>query len=900
MLTALNPIGGLSSNSYDGAGNLTSHQDPDTGATTYGYDTLHRPILITRPGGATASFTYDARDRLLTATDERGRVRTFGYDTNNRPTTFTDPDTNTATYVYDELDRVQQVTDRLGETSSVTYDARRLLSSVTDFNGNATSFAYDARQRPVTTTDPGGKTWTRAYDEEGLLVAMQNPVDAPSRLRRNSLGQVIDASNALGHTTTMTRDSMQRVVQTFDPLGRATSYTYDRRGLLASATEQGTGTAKYQRDAFGSVTKIIDPNGAAWAFTYTKAGRPSGMSDPLGRPSSQTYDLRGRRAVTTFADGTTETRTYDAASNLTRRQFTDGTDLTFAYDNLNRITATNELALSYDAEGRITNSAQASQSFGATYDAGGRLLTATSPSNGAAFTVTYGYDTRDRLVSVGDNLSGATVGFAYDDAGRLTSMTRSNGADCTRTYDGAGRLTRIQDGPLDLKYGLDASGEVTSVDYTAPLLPAVSAATAPLGFDKASQIASSGFTYDARGRLTTAPTGVFAWDGASRLTTAAGVALTYNGLGDVATRTVSGTTTRFFHNYAINLHPIVAEKTESAAFVRFYVWSPQGRLLYAIEAGTNQPVFYHFDRIGSTLALTDHTGATGDTYVYGPYGEPLGRSGTSTQPFTYVGAYGVRAEGALHQMRARYYDPATARFISRDPIWPSLTKPKRLNPYEYAAQSPGEFIDPTGLLEYDFDGNRVYRKLKEWPSYWGDYLSRSERTGFIYGIISLEEYSDHLGAIADEKHLSDLRGLHMFSATDESRRLTELQNQIEGNRSGNDFGQFAAERMFILKTDGGTLVETADGWVRYFDTGRHGIHAAADVFFPNAGFPEPPPFKDLFTEGYPDYDSDRKPEGEGSGSGPKFLRDALEPARPTKPPPEPTILDEIEEVIVIS
>ena len=700
VLTATNPLGGVSTFTYDAAGNLESRKDPDTDATTHAYDTLNRPVTITRPGGSTMTFTYDAADRLLTTTDERGKVTMFDYDDNDRLITLTDPDAMTTTYAYDVLDRVESVTDRTGAMGSVTYDARRLLASATDRNGNTTTFAYDARQRPTDMTDAGGKTWTRGFDDEGLLVSGANPLDPPAVLKRNNLGRVVEASDALGNTARVTRDAMQRVVASFDPLGRATAFTYDTRGLLASATEQGTGTAKYERDPLGSLSKITDPNGAAWLFSYTTAGRLAGMSDPLKRSSSHTYDARGRRAVTTFPDATTLTRTYDAASNVTRRLFTDSTDLTSTYDNLNRLTAANGLAFTYDAEGRITNSAQAGENFGATYDDGGRLLTVTSPRNGGTFTVTYGYDTRDRLVSVGDDLSSATVIFTYDDAGRLLTMTRSNGVNATHTYDDAGRLTRIQDGTvLDLKYTLDAAGEVARVDYTAPLIPGVTAATQPLAFDKASQIATAGYAYDARARLTAVPGGAFAWDGASRLKTAAGVALAYNGLSDVITRTAAAVTTRFFYNYALGLHPIVAEKTEGGAFVRHYVWTPGGRLLYAIDAASEDPVFYHFDRIGSTLALSDHTGAVADTYAYGPYGEPLARTGTSTQPFTYVGAYGVRAEGALHQMRARYYDPSTARFLSPDPIWPSLAKPKRLNPYEYAAQSPGEFIDPRGLDE---------------------------------------------------------------------------------------------------------------------------------------------------------------------------------------------------------
>jgi RHS repeat-associated protein len=108
--------------------------------------------------------------------------------------------------------------------------------------------------------------------------------------------------------------------------------------------------------------------------------------------------------------------------------------------------------------------------------------------------------------------------------------------------------------------------------------------------------------------------------------------------------------------------------------------------------------YYHCDRNGSTLALTNAAGAVTDSYAYTPYGEQLGHNGSSTQPFTFVGCWGVRAEpvAGLFHMRSRYYDPVTARFLTRDPAWPNLTQPRQLDPYLYAAGDPVTMIDITG------------------------------------------------------------------------------------------------------------------------------------------------------------------------------------------------------------
>jgi RHS repeat-associated protein len=297
----------------------------------------------------------------------------------------------------------------------------------------------------------------------------------------------------------------------------------------------------------------------------------------------------------------------------------------------------------------------------------------------------------------------------------------------TYTYDAAGRLTRIQDGTMiDVQYTLDAAGQVAMAGFNAPLDPAVlitNTQSSPFIYDAAHQINSAGFNYDARGRLIASPGNTFTWDGASRLTGIGAVALSYNGLGDLITRTEGGATTRYFYNYAVGLAPIMAERNETTMQVqRYYVWTPGGRLLYLIDAANGNAVrHYHVDRVGSTLALTSAAGAVTDAYAYTPYGELLGRTGTSAQPFTYVGAYGVRSEPAadLYHMRARYYDPLSARFLSREPIWPVLGQPRGLDPYQYAYGEPMRYMDRTGLSPtsvgddppIDFQDPKVRREL---------------------------------------------------------------------------------------------------------------------------------------------------------------------------------------------
>src|SRR5260370_28329805 len=119
-----------------------------------------------------------------------------------------------------------------------------------------------------------------------------------------------------------------------------------------------------------------------------------------------------------------------------------------------------------------------------------------------------------------------------------------------------------------------------------------------------------------------------------------------------------------------------------------------------MEAADNTRHFYHFDETGSTSFLTDDSGAVTDSYAITPYGETVIQPGSTANPFTFQGRFGVMQEGAtgLFYMRARYYDSVTARFLSRDPL--AALDPRELNPYQFALDNPMGFIHPAGLQNW--------------------------------------------------------------------------------------------------------------------------------------------------------------------------------------------------------
>jgi len=696
------------------------------------------------PAGNVIRITYDLNDRVTSITNGRGNTTTYGYDANGNLVKAIDPFNRETQHAYDLMDRVAGRTNRRGKSTDYTYDELGHLASIIDPNGNAMEYGYDPRGWLNQITDPAGKVWQIGYDDEGLAGSFTTPLGNTTTFTRDRLGYITGIVNPLGSSITFTRDEMSRITGISDPLSRTTTYSYDSRGLLLGVTAPVIGTANFTRNDLGLLTTISDLNGADWSFAYTTIGRLQTLTDPLGNQWQYEYNQRGFLGQVIAQNGETQTLTYDEAGNLIKRAYSDGTNLEFTYDVLDRLIAAEGITLTYNEVGQVANTQNPPISFGASYDDGGRLGTVTYA--GGLFTVTYGYDESDLLTKVTDSLTGAEVTFTYDDDGRLVGIGRSNGVNTQLTWDAASRLTRIQESSLaNLRYTYNAADEViqevrtgfpggktinyeydrasrlimadygggNSLSYTydsaGNLLgrtgktpsEAVTDKADSFAYDDASQLNSPGYSYDARGRLTASIDDIYAWDGASHLVGANDVVLTYNGLGDLVTRTEAGTTTHFCYNYAIGLTPIVAERNDTTGqFLRYYVWAPDGRLLYMIDAQDgNGAYFCHFDRTGSTLALTDSGGNVTDAYTYTPYGRLLAHDGSNPQPFTFVGKWGVRQEGpsgALYHMRARYYDARAGRFLSREAIWPVPSQPKELNPYIYAMNNPLSHIDPRG------------------------------------------------------------------------------------------------------------------------------------------------------------------------------------------------------------
>jgi RHS repeat-associated protein len=93
--------------------------------------------------------------------------------------------------------------------------------------------------------------------------------------------------------------------------------------------------------------------------------------------------------------------------------------------------------------------------------------------------------------------------------------------------------------------------------------------------------------------------------------------------------------------------------------------------------------------------LTDAAGNVTDTYDYDVWGNAVNSTGTTPNLYLYRGEQ-YDSDLGLYYLRARYVNPLTGRFLTRDPAHGTIQIPQTLHKYLYVGANPVRFTDPSG------------------------------------------------------------------------------------------------------------------------------------------------------------------------------------------------------------
>ena len=746
----LQPVAPTVHVSYDGNGNTVSVTDPRGNVTRAGYDQLNRLVSVDEPAStnnerAVSSYTYTRTGMPFSAVDPAGARTEATYDDLDRPVTSTQYERKPAahTYVgtttYDDAGNVTGTVSPTGVTVANTYDSLGQLTRSVDLAGVVTQFGYDYAGRPVRISDGLGRTHQSSYDLFGQLTAESDLKPDGTTLSTAGYGYDLagnqtSATDELRVTRTYGYDAANQLVRQVEPVDATRSITttfgYDAAGHQTRYTDGRQAVTITTYNSLGLPESQIEPATATQpaaadrTFTtgYDANGNPNRQSEPGGVLRQQTYDAANRLSGETGsgAEAATGTRTihYDLAGNVHDVNGASGTN---SYD--------------YDDRGNLLSTAGSSGTASFGYDGDGNQISRTDSAGVAAYVYTKG-----QLSSVKDGLTGATqkIGydtagavtsidygagrgrtFGYDDLGRTRSDTLTNQAGQTvaattydyypddqlksetttgtagagtrtYTYDLAGRLTGQTSGGVTTAYDWDDAGNRTR------------AGAKTASYDARNRLLADGdytYTYTARGslrsRTSSGLTEQFSYDAFDRLVTAGAQTYSYDGLDRVAAR--NGAT----FTYAGQGDEVVSDGVEK------YARGPGDELLATGKGSTERLSLTddHGDVVGGFDPADGTLSKLPDSTAYDPFGKVTATAG-DTGSLGFQGDWTDDSTGQV-DMGARWYNPGTGAFDSRDDVGYDGGASVGANRYTYGNAAPLNYTDP--------DGHRsVYRCHIKW------------------------------------------------------------------------------------------------------------------------------------------------------------------------------------------
>jgi RHS repeat-associated protein len=734
------PLAATTTYEYNPADELIAVTNPEEETTEVGYGVNGDKISETDPEGHETTWTYNRAHEVTAETWPSGEETTVERDAHGNPQSVSRPapesEIQTDAFDYGPHGELESMMDPVGATWTYGYDAEGDLESEVDPEGNERTWAYDEDSRVISTVSPRGNTggaepaeFTTSIerDPQGRPLKIEDPLGGTTEYSYDEDGDLKWLADPNGNQTWFTYDPDGEQTEVERSTGAVEETGYDEAGQVTRQTNGGEGETTYVRNLLEEPVETIDPLGRVTTRTFYKGGNLESETDPESRTTTFGYDEDGRLEGIEYSDGMTPDVSYGYDEDGDLTSMVDGTgDSAYEYDQLDRLVHGEDgngeaTAWEYDlADEPIGLTYPNGKSISREFDEAGRLESITDWL-GHTTSFTYSHDS-EPTATVFPLSTGDADEYSYDRADRMSGVTMRQGAETLASVvysrDPAGQAESLVGeglpGSAEEEFGYDEDERLSEAGESGYGYDAANNLTEAPGttnsYDEADQLESTAaatFAYDEEGDRTgedptTGPTTTYAYDQAGRLTgverveegetPAISESFTYDGTGSMASRTAGPTTSHLVWDPTASPSSLLTDGAAS------YIYGPGGLAIEQISS-EEVPTYLHHDQLGSTRLLTNASGEDTGTFTYGAYGVLTGHTGTATAALGYAGQYTPGQSGLIY-LRARYYDPATAQFLTLDPQVAATRAP-----YIYGNDNPVNRRDLTGGASESAEGH---------------------------------------------------------------------------------------------------------------------------------------------------------------------------------------------------
>ncbi|EPQ1205314.1 RHS repeat-associated core domain-containing protein, partial [Acinetobacter baumannii] len=645
---------------YDEDGVLTAEQTANNKVVQYFYSTKGRDKgqlqSIIYPDGLKEYFEHDEEGRLLKHTDTKGLVTEYKYNQVGLLEQRIDANRHSVAYQWDKQGRIQKLINQNQAEYLFGYNPYGYLIREQAFDGEEKHYSYNENGRIFQIRQPNiltqfdyyadgqiaSKSFTHLHT--GQKQTEQFDYNLNSQLSRasNEVSQIDFYRNALGQ---LVREHQHYKIPELKPLTAVLHYEYDELGNLIKTIRPDGHTLNH----------LVYGSGHIYAIGLNNQEVVSFQRDDLHRETTRL-----------LANGLIQTKQYNDVGLLSSQliQPEQETQDYLQYQAHRHYQYDQNYLLSQVEDSRLGR-------LNYQYDPIGRLIAAQSLHK----TESFNFDPAGNLIDSDSVLSPAQIKnnliksykgkhYQYDAQGNVTEIIQA-GKNLKLTWDNQNRLIRSDNNGLVTEYGYDVFGrrlykkttnELTLFGWDGDLMIWESVKSAQMSYTKHYIYEPDSF-----------------------------VPLLQAGYKDF----IQLIETPDYQEY----------QTKPYSIYKDPVWN---RNLGKERTALEQFTFYHCDQVGTPQTMTNIRGECVWEILQDTWGAVSQiKALNQDNPFEqnnlrFQGQY-YDQETELHYNRYRYYEPHSARYVSKDPI--GLEGGMNTSSY---VSDPNQWIDPKGLNSFNY------------------------------------------------------------------------------------------------------------------------------------------------------------------------------------------------------